>query len=768
MSARGLTLATLASLCMSIAAALGASAPALADACPNEQFRTGFSAALPDCRAYEYVSAPGTEPYFSTFGQVENVTGNSSNPGTTRNERASVTGDRFMYFSTSAPPGAPSDGPYFLSTRTDKGWSTEDLIPPGSVRNTFVCESAYIAGYAPDLTKVVLADGWGQGVEDAEPGNPGSGFLEDCGHDEPRLVEGEPEGFQNLFVRNNEAGFYELVDPSPLTDAPTEAWFQAGSADLSHVVFEEGARLTPEAPAVADVGSQREYDLYEWANGVVRLVTVLPSGAPVHGALVDRHIYELPDRKAIEGGMHDGSSPVTTNAVSEDGTRVFFVAEGNLYERVHADRPQSPIDSGGHCSDPSLACTVQIDASQAGGSGGGGLFMRASADGSKVFFTDSDTAGLTADTVPGSGQNLYEYDLETGKLTDLSPASDARTLGVAGTSDDGTYVYFVAEGVLTSDANSVGAKASPGEGNLYLWHAGTLSFIASLLPSPPGGGGNEEAERDECDWRVFCLTSKVSPNGLFIGFNSVGSPTGYDNTDVHTGKADQEIYLYDAAQDKLSCVSCDTSGAPPIAPAGFRIIDEAGLSVNDGLELSVPRNVLDDGRVLFDTTEPLVPSAAIGASHVYEYENGHVHLISSASGSDAYFFDASASGDDVFFATAQRMLAGDTAAISLYDARVDGGFPEAGSATACSEEDCKGALSPTPLFGAPSSATFVGPGNQPTPSSSAKVKAKAKPPAARARKLAAALRACRRKPKRKRASCERKARKAYKSSRRGK
>ena len=762
MSARSLTLGTLASLCMLTGVALGYSAPAFADACPNEQLRTGFSAALPDCRAYEYVSAPGSEPYFDTYGEVGNVTGNSTNLGSARNERASVTGNRFMYFSTSAPPGAPSDGPSFLSTRTAKGWSTEDLIPPGSERNTFVCESAYIAGFSADLAKVVLADGWGQGPEGGQP------TWEDCGHDEPRLVEGEPEAFQNLFVRDNETASYELVDPSPPADAPTEAWFQAASADLSHVVFEEGARLTPEAQAVTEVVSQREYDLYDWANGVVRLVTVLPDGAPVHGALVDRHIYNLNDRGAIEGGQHGGSSPVITNAVSEDGTRVFFVAEGNLYERVHADRPQSPIDGEGHCADPTLACTVQVDASQDGGPGGGGVFMRASADGSKVFFTDSDAAALTADTVPGSGQNLYEYDLATGKLTDLTPASDARTLGVAGTSEDGAYVYFVAEGVLTPVANSVGAKATPGEGNLYLWHSGAVSFIASLLPSPPGGAVNAEAERDECDWRVFCMTSKVSPNGMFIGFNSVGSPTGYDNTDAHTGKADQEIYLYEAAQDKLSCVSCDTSGAPPIAPAGFRIIDEAGLSVNDGIESSVPRNVLDDGRVFFDTTEPLVPSAAIGASHVYEYENGQLHLISSASGSDAYFFDASASGDDVFFATAQRMLAGDTAAISLYDARVDGGFPEAASATACSEEDCKGALSPTPLFGPPSSATFVGPGNQPTLPSVGKAKVKAKRSTARARKLAAALKACQRKPKRKRASCKRKARKAHKSSRRSK
>jgi hypothetical protein len=731
----------------SIAVALGTVAisgvpvatAAASGGCPNEPLRTSFSAGLPECRAYELVSAAGSEPFFGTFGDPNgaNIDGSSPGVGYTKDAVAAITGERMAYFSNATPADSPTSGLYYMASRGSTGWSTKNLIPPHSTTTGDLCYNTYTPAYTPDLSGEILADGYSQLTHEGQPSR-------DCGHDEPLLVPGEPEGFQNLFVRLDETASYQLVDLTPAGVSPNDALFQAASDDLSHVVFEENAKLTPQAPE----GS----DLYEWAGGAVRLVTLLPDGTPVQGSLADGFYYH-------HQALHS-PHPSFTHALSADGSRVFFVAGGALYEREHADREQSPLDGEGHCADLTEACTFQVDTTHGPGSSGGGTFQWASTDGSRVFFTDESR--LTSDSTAVAGKpDLYEYDLEAARLTDLTAASGepADVLAVSGTSSDGAYVYFVAEGALTgTQANSHGAVAEAGRPNLYLRHAGGTTFIATLEPN-----------EDSCDWSVPCNTVRVSPNGSFVGFNSVNSLTGYDNIDVNKGTADQEIFRYDAAHDQLACVSCNPDAAPPTAPAAIRVPEQDEFALENGTPGYLQRNVLDDGRVFFDTVEGLLPNDANEGSDVYEYQAGELHLISNPTGGGSYFFDASPSGDDVFFATTQHLLASDTGAVSVYDARVNGGFPEAGKATECSEEDCKGPVTAAPLSASPSSATFVGPGN--LASAAPKSKAKAKPKAkslTRAQKLANALKACRKKPKHKRASCEKQARRAAKSSRRGK
>jgi hypothetical protein len=700
--------------------ALVATAPSAAlaaeETCPNAILRTGFSAALPDCRAYELVTSKEPEVELDLqAGEPHNIIEGEA-AGEARGVWGSVNGDRLAYPSNEPPAGSPSDGIYFMSTRGANGWTTRDLIPPQSTDFTVVCENGYIAAFTPELTSAVLADGFGQ--------SPGD-LSTPCGTDEPSLVAGEPQGYQNLFLNDYETGSYQLVDVTPPGVSPWDAVFQDASADLSHVVFSEQAQLAPGAPVAEPYRYLKgfiegpetpEGDLYEWAGGIVRFVTYLPDGTPVHGSLADGTIQAYREQLVSQNG-----TATFTHAVSADGSRIFFVAAGDLYVRENAEQEQSPLDGAGNCADPAKGCTVQVDASQAGGPGGGGQFMWASANGSVVFFTDEASAGLTADTVPGSGSNLYRYDLETGALTDLTPAGEAGVEGVGGASEDGSYLYFVAEGDLTGpQENSEGATAEAGQPNLYVVHdAGRPTFIATLSGS------------DHADWSTTphfspaILTARVSPDGEFIGFNSVKSLTGYDNTVVeggdcgsHDGPPEtecQEIYLYEAAQNKLSCVSCNPTGARPTAPAGIEppTYIEFGNIIGSAPGGSLQRNVLGDGRVFFDTAEGLVPRDTNGMFDVYEYEDGQLHLISTGTnGNNSYFYESSLSGNDVFFLAGQQLPSGSPEpTTSIYDARVDGGFPEPTGLTACGEENCEGAFTPSPAFAPPASATFSGAGN---------------------------------------------------------
>jgi hypothetical protein len=679
----------LAATCWLLAALAGSVARAAVDTCPNAGFRTGYSADLPDCRAYELVSPPGSRPYISSTLSVSFT-------------QASATGNGIAWFSWYPIPGAESSGFHYLSTRGSTGWSTVGAIPPQSPTssNLFAClPSIY---FSPDLSRGVLSDGF-----DAQ----GSNADGECGGDDPMLVEGEPQGTRNLFLHDSGGGPHQLLivtdtgalpTSAQLGTPPANAEFQAGSSDFSHIVFEDEAQLTPGAPG--GIG------LYEWSGGAVRLVSVLPDGTPVAGTIGNSAEYVGPGAVGIGPGGFQGAAPFT-GGVSSDGSRVFFEADGDLYLRENADQPQSPI-SGGVCTDPADACTVQVDASQASGPGGGGTFGWASADGSEVYFTDDAVAGLTSDTVSGSGENLYRYDVGTGHLTDLTPSGDAEVQGVSGVSEDGSFAYFVANGAL-----SPGAAA--GQPNLYLSHGGATTFIATLDPG------------DSSDWSNEFLTARVSSSGRFAAFNSVKSLTGYDNTETSPeacgdptvpGDPCTQIYLYDASANDLTCVSCNPSG---VRPTGGTTLLPTTQMTNTPAAAHLSRVLTDEGRVFFDSPDPLVPGASNGLSNVFEFEPDGVgrcaqapaclHLISSGrSDNGSFLYDASSGGDDVFFVTTQKLLGdGTDGQLSIYDARVAGGFPTTATPPPpCTGDSCKGSPPPPPAEPSPGSSLFSGPGNQ--------------------------------------------------------
>jgi hypothetical protein len=445
-------------------------------------------------------------------------------------------------------------------------------------------------------------------------------------------------------------------------------------------------------------------------------------------------------------------------------------------------------------------------------------YQGASVDGSNVLFTSCEqltndsTAGFSAGLrPPGAGTggaclsaadhvrlgvDLYQYDTSSGQLHDLTVDSNpgdpnrADVQGVVGESADGSYVYFVANGVLAAGASPGNCSnlgiTPPATCSLYVRHGGVTTFIATLEGNTTNNGSSVG---DQLDWRGGFGTARVSADGTHVAFMSVRSLTGYDNTIAGGGSTCgvdpvratpygdphcPEVFIYDATAGpagQLSCASCNPSGARPTGPSLLHAaVKDDIVNQSTGFESYLPRNLSADGsRLFFESVDALVPQDINGVQDVYEYENGQARLISNGTGAgDSVFLDASVSGDNVFFATQAQLVGQDgDNSFDVYDARIGGGYPPPSvPSVACQGDACQGPVA-APNHPTPNSLSFSGPGN-PAPAHTGAVKPRG---LTRAQKLAGALKACKRKPKRKRAACVARAHRRYgvpNGSRRGK
>ena len=271
------------------------------------------------------------------------------------------------------------------------------------------------------------------------------------------LLSGEPVGYVNLYVASTEAGAHQIVTDVP----PVKEYKPFAEVSNDTDPQPEGARrisaawFFSSAASLCCEASPGRGHVYEWEDGRLSLVDVAPEGAKFQG-------------RANVGSAAETNEPYgygnPWRAVSADGSRVFFtggrrtgVELGQVYVR---ENPTSPVEG---CAVSGGACTVEVSASQRSvpdPSGPRHAFYRgANVSGSRVFFTSR--AELTNDANTGSGDeaaNLYEFDVGTGALTDLTVGAGvenpngAAVVGLVTVSEDGSYVYFVANGVLAEGA----------------------------------------------------------------------------------------------------------------------------------------------------------------------------------------------------------------------------------------------------------------------------------------------------------------------------
>jgi hypothetical protein len=623
----------------------------------------------------------------------------------------SPSGETLAYLDYQAFPSAVGNTALWaahVSTRTSDGWQTAEWtpkLPKAEVLNSYKVDYAF----SPDLSQAVIRVPLIPLTPDATP-NVANLFLR------------RPEGTYSLInTAPPKASAEEICGPSALATCwagVDYSAFAGASSDFSHVLLESNAQFTSDAP---ETGIE---SLYESSGGTVRLVGILPDGASAatSTAGAGSSINYVTNQPEVDRSVE--------RAVSGDGSRVVFQAPANGGE---PDPEQNGMTEVYDRLDGME--TIEISAPAPGAAPAvntpePATFWTASLDGSRVFFTSA--AELTSQSNTGEANNsedLYEYNLETRQLTDLTidtnpidTTTGAMVQGVIDSSSDGSYVYFVANGQL------IGGKGVDGQPNLYMVHNGaTPVFIATL-----NSEGLCRFVADPCDWSPFPVVRQayVAPDGRHIAFMSSRSlpttnfPSGYDNIDQETGQTDTEVYEYTApakpeGTGQLVCASCDPTEAQPVGNSLLGGISPTG-SVQGGkptyASISTPfyrvRSLSDDGRRLFYAAPA---SLATPYDSVYEYEQdgegscahggGCQNLISSPSITQAdYFLGSSANGNDVFFATVSRLTSPDSDNLSdVYDARVDGGILMPPVETVC-EEACQHP-DPSPTLSTPESLT---------------------------------------------------------------
>lgn len=715
--------------------------------CPNDALRAdpgadpGPAGGLPDCRAYEQVSP--AEKGGANIGL-----------GLFHTE-ASSSGDAFAF---QDEVGGISEGTVgsenqqlYIARRGASGWSFHGALAPPS--------------YGENQTTVAWTADLGLTFDDLQRyGNPTPTGT-------TLAVEPFASSYQNLYPYRVGTDFH----------------YAGSSSDDSKIFFEstipvgDGGGLSVSSGPAPAAGEQNLY-FFDRSTNKLTLVGVLPASeggaAPSGGSFAGPFDWWSGTNAAsLSGGGasgtgESGTKPYFTqgmHAISDSGAAAFFTAgnTGEVYRRA-----------GLGTVSPS---SIRISASQRSSADPHGskpkIFMRASSSGDLAFFTscqkltDDSTAISTsanACDTKSQGSDLYVWQAKgsgscnkaAGCLTDLTvdptDPQGADVKGVLGASDSGDYLYFAANGILASNIGGNGSTATlgnctqsgkdwSGKCNLYLYHAGTISFIARL------NADDSSNHPDVDDWqpnaRGVGLTNVGSSEGLPTGMVSADGKTlvfrSQDSLTPYDAHGTLEYYRYSVGGTSLLCITCNPTGAPPNGEGSPHLNTVPGFF---GTQPLLQRNLSDDGdRFFFETTEKLVAADTNGdagcpqlrttftnfsCQDVYEWEakgsgscqsdtqdGGCFYLLSTGSGPDpAFFGDASASGDDVFIFTTARLVPTDADQVQdAYDVRTLGGLSaqHAVSPPLCDVNSgaCEGAgTSPSNPPGS-GSGSFQGPGN---------------------------------------------------------
>jgi hypothetical protein len=437
--------------------------PVDSGSCPNALLRTGPSALLPDCRAYELVTPPDTNGRAPVGAEYE------AGGFTTR--QVSPAGDKvpFRVEGGALPAGGSGGlkGDPYLATRTPAGWSTAYIGPSGAE-----AVSVNEGTSSPD-----------QGYSFWSVSGEGSALLSDV----------------TTYVRYPD-GHSELTGRGSLATDP-EVRGVLISEGGGHIVFVTGnfasvstaIRIEPKA---APDGTAAIYD--RTADGITHVVSLKPgdvpfgagedavyAGASLDGVGIAFEVNNILYVRYNDERTFEIGEGVEFAGFAEGGGRIFYVEEGNLKA---FDVASESVTVFADTAAPVVPVTV-------------------SADGSTAYFV-SQTAIAEAGKNPAgakpkaNGQNLYRS--KEGQIAFVGTVTERDVVG-AGGQTDGLGLWVRAIGPpLPGLLGIVPARSTP-DGGVFLFKS-----RARLTGYDPEG--NAEIYRyDSAANRLQCLS--CNPTG---------------------------------------------------------------------------------------------------------------------------------------------------------------------------------------------------------------------------------------------------------------
>lgn len=598
--------------------------------CSNAAFRTGPSAELRECRAWERISPA-------------DKAGGSIAQGMTT---PTPDGSRVLFQAQSAFAGQEDAGfgtsAAYLAERKDGEWMSRG-ISPGMSTPFYTPANGYVYKWlTPDLTRLL---GVGRNVDLPDlPSVNSAAYLwdNDAGEIRTLAVSGPPESSATVELIGGIGG-------RRISD----------SGDSGMLV---GRGLTVSSGPASPLNAVP----YWWTiDGALRVAAVLPSG-------------EVAETPTLNG--------VTTEAMSSDGETLLWTAR-QPQVRPTSEREVYVSRRAGDTLWASEAQGVEQPASTVA------TVLAYADDLDRVLFSSPQRLTENA-TAASAANDLYMYDVGLESLTDLTVADPGggKALGVLNVSADGSTVYFVAEGDLdpAEPGSALPGKKlfswSDSEG------AGDVDFITAYPAFDSNGYGflgvqrpYDRPTRVSSDGRYLLFPSSGSTAGTAM--ESVYETNGHEMLYRYDRLRDRVECVSCDPRGRGA-----TADAYLAMPTGYRKFPGgAGAGVTAG---GPERYFMsEDGRVMFNTEQSLLPADVNGdAPDGYLWDGGLKLATSGKSERGEWAEAATTDFEDVYVLSGRQLVPADEDHdVDLYVTKIGGGLASQQTRAVPPAPSCQGA-----------------------------------------------------------------------------